>query len=102
VGLRLASGQPGVEGDIVWEITSEGGSALREYRAGKTPEGFVETVMLGTLRWDGEYVAVVSLTSGGLELVSGFAPNLLQPSMWKASAGRTLTEDEFESLRACG
>jgi hypothetical protein len=101
VALEVASGQPGVQGDVVWEIWSERGSARREYQVGTTPEGFVETMKLGVIRANVRYVAVVDLSSGGLELVTAFTPNTLQPDIWKASGNRTLTDDEFRRLDPC-
>src|SRR5438034_2973338 len=80
VGVRIGTGRPGVEGETVWEIRSESGSPLREYQVGETPEGFVETVKMRSLRAEGEYVAGVSEASGGLELLTAFTPNSLERS----------------------
>ena len=101
VGVRIGTGRPGVEGETVWEIRSESGSPLREYQVGETPEGFVETVKMRSLRAEGEYVAVVSEASGGLELLTAFTPNSLEPSRWEVSTGHALTEDEFARVDPC-
>jgi len=90
-----------VEGETVWEIRSESGSLLREYQVGETPEGFVETIKLRGLRAEGEYVAIVSEASGGLELLTAFTPNSLEPSRWEVSTGHALTEDEFARVDPC-
>jgi len=89
------------EGDTLWKITSESGSRLRIYQVGRTPPGFVETVPRGTINQDESYVVEVTDVSPGLSYLTEFVPSSLQPSIWKISSNKRLTEAEFENLHPC-
>ena len=102
VELRTATGKPGKEGDLLWRIRAEGGSGLRDYNVGKTPKGFVESVRLGAIEPGEKYVARVNLVSPGQRLITAFAPDSLEESMWLDSRGDSFSDQEFEDLRRCG
>ena len=101
MALRTATGKAGVEGETIWKISSHAGSSLREFEVGRTTAGFVETVPLGEIDRDTSYVAVITPARKGLNYVTPFVPNSLEPSMWELAADELLTDEEFDDLRPC-
>lgn len=101
VALTASTGQAGQEGEVLWEIRAERGSSILNYEMGKVATGFVETVPPTDIERDTRYVAKVTLTSETLPLLVSFVPSMLEESMWHLSAGRSVDEEQFQSLSPC-
>jgi hypothetical protein len=99
--LLDATGQAGDEGKVLWEVSADEGSLVREYDVGRIAPGFVELMPLQDFDRGAEHVARITLVSGGLPLLTSFVPSELQENRWRVSGGRSLSEDQLQDLQPC-
>lgn len=87
---------------VLWGVTAPAGSSSDTFTIGVTPSGFEETESLKESPPAGtHYLAIVSLLGKRDKPSTEFDPRDLDSTSWHISAGKAISEAEFDKLKPC-
>lgn len=99
--LMRATGTPGQDGHILWQVVSDDGGPQGNYLVGGTPEGFRERVPLQAPLADQDTFIIASMLGAAVRPRQVFKPADLRLNHWLVSGGRFVTTTEFDALDVC-